>query len=325
VRVALWSAILVVGATVAVLAAAFAWSLPAPSDSARSVGVNALWARHSWAGEAHGSDELDRFAERLRTAGISDVFAHVGPLDADGSLPADRHPHAADLVAGLHGRVPGLRVQAHLDGEVRVADRSVRERTVAAAGTLVDAGFDGVHYDLRPGRVDDPAFLDLLARTRAVTGARGAVVSVAVDGVAPHPALAPLQGRPDLAGLRAVADRVDQVAVRTGGSGLPTASAFAAWQAWQTEQVAGAIGPRVVVFVAVPAAPVSGAGRGETMAAGLRGLRRGLDALGPSRAGLQPVGAAVATEWTATEEDWRVFGDEWAQVGSASGTAPGPR
>jgi hypothetical protein len=47
------------------------------------------------------------------------------------------------------------------------------------------------------------------------------------------------------------------------------------------------------------------------MASGLHGLRRGLDSLGPARASMQPIGAAVFAEWTTTEEDWRRFGDEW--------------
>jgi hypothetical protein len=151
----------------------------------------------------------------------------------------------------------------------------------------------------------------VLTRTRALTGARGGVVSVVVPAPAVHPALAPVLAQPDTAALGTLAERVDQVAVRTAGTGLPTASAFAAWQAWQTVRVATAVSHRATVFVAVPAGPPTGPGRGETLTAGLHGLRRGLDALGPARAGLQPVGAALAAEWTATDEDWRRFNDEW--------------
>jgi hypothetical protein len=316
VRLAVVAVVVAVAALGAALAGAFAWSLPSPSAGSRSVGVNALWARHSWAGEAHGEDELDAFAARLREGGISDVFAHVGPLGGDGSLAPDRHPGGAALVAGLHRRVPGLRVQAQLDGPVRLAEPAVRDRAVAAAEGLLADGFDGVHYDLRAARPGDPAFLDLLTRTRVVTGGRGAVLSVALDALAPHPALAPLLGRPDDAALDAVADRADQLVLRTDGSGLPTASAFAAWQAWQTERAAAVVGDRATLFVTVSTDPVDGGGHhpwAESMASGLHGLRRGLDALGPSRASRQPVGAAVWSEWTATAPDWRQLRDDWLE------------
>lgn len=328
-RLSVRLAVLAVLAAVAVLAAALVWSLPAPSPESRSTGTNALWARHSWVGEAHTDEEHERFAARLREAGISDVFAHVGPLEADGSVPPERHPEAVAFVAALHRLAPGVRVQAYLGqllpaagGPLRLAEPAVRDRIVATAGAFLDLGFDGIHYDIEPVRPGDVDFLDLLARTRELTRSRGAVLSVALEQLAAHPVTAavfgrlmPTYGETDAPFLDAVPDRVDQLAIMTYDSGLPTASAFAAFMAWQTVRTAEIVSDRITLFMGVPTYDTDAWNFhpwAESVASAVHGLRRGLDTLGaPRRQALKPIGAAVFADWTTSDDEWRRYVDDW--------------
>ncbi|MGZ6390319.1 MAG: hypothetical protein ACXWQZ_13805, partial [Ktedonobacterales bacterium] len=67
-----------------------------------NLGRNAVWLEHTWAGQQHTDVEYDQLAARLEREQIGYVFAHVGPLDSDGTIPGDRAPNAAGLAAALH-------------------------------------------------------------------------------------------------------------------------------------------------------------------------------------------------------------------------------
>jgi hypothetical protein len=73
-----------------VVMAAWVWWRAAPSAEQGSRGVNALWPRHQWVGQAHSHAEYRAWRARCGGAEISVVFFHVGPLDPDGSIPPDR-------------------------------------------------------------------------------------------------------------------------------------------------------------------------------------------------------------------------------------------
>jgi hypothetical protein len=280
-------------------------------------------------GDPHTDADHERFAARLREAQISDVFAHAGPLEADGSVPPERYPQAAAFVAAIHQRAPGVRVQAYLGqvrpaggGPLRLEDRAVRDRIVATAGVFLDLGFDGIHYDIEPIASGDRDLLDLLARTRTLTRTRGAVLSVALEQLQTSPITAavlsrvmPTYAEVDAAYLGEVANRVDQLAVMTYDSGLPTASAFAAYVAWQTVHIAEIVSDRVTLFVGIPTYDTNTRDFhpwAESVPSALHGLRRAIDTVGPGRRGTrQPIGAAIFAEWTTSDEEWRLFADEW--------------
>lgn len=160
-------------------------------------GANAVWLEHTWAGDYHMESEYDALAQRLRVEQISYVFAHVGPLNSDGTIPADRALYAARLATALHDRVPGIHVLAWI-GQVEIAggypasesvdlsNYAVRMQIVATAAHFVDAlGFDGVHYDIEPILNNSPRFLDLLAETRSALRP-GAIISIAAEKWAPN-------------------------------------------------------------------------------------------------------------------------------------------
>ncbi len=86
-RIGGWGAVVLVVVVAILVTSTWVWWRAAPSVEVRSGGVNALWARHPWVGEAHTQREYEALAETLRQDEISDVFFRVGPLDVDG-IPA---------------------------------------------------------------------------------------------------------------------------------------------------------------------------------------------------------------------------------------------
>jgi hypothetical protein len=140
-----------------VVAATWVWWRAAPSAAQASRGVNALWARHQWVGQAHRDDEYRALAQILRQGEISDVFFHVGPLDPDGTIPPARYAHARELLAAMDRLVPGVRAQAYIGqvtrqgaGPLDLGRQAVRDRIVRTAQTFLDLGLEGIHYDLEP-------------------------------------------------------------------------------------------------------------------------------------------------------------------------------
>lgn len=305
------------------------WWAAAPGDDQRSRGVNALWAAHTWVGDDHSESEYQEFARLLVRNEMSDVFVHAGPLKGDGSVPAERIEHAGAFIDAMDRYAPEVRVQAYLGqiedrggGPLNLDDAAVRDRIVATAESFLDLGFDGIHYDIEPIFPGDQSFFDLLARTRALTAPRGAVLSVALEQLEAVPMARPVVAtlrpgyhNPTEAFLREVAQRVDQVAIMTYDSGMPTDWLFGAYVAWQTERVVEAIGDEVIVFMGVP---TYGDGSpwwfhpwAENIDSGISGVRKGLARLGDDRT--ENVGIAVFAEWTTSEDEWDAYRSNWVR------------
>lgn len=326
VRAAAWGTAFVLGLAAIFLAQTWVWWQSEPRS--HGTATNALWARHQWVGEAHTEAQYQALAGTLRLNKITDVFFHAGPLAPDGSVPPRLYAHAAELIAAMHRLAPEVHAQAYLgqtrrlggNGLLRLDDPAVRTRIVETDRAFLDLGFDGVHYDIEPVYSDDRAFLDLLDRTRELTRARGRILSVSLEQLtladAAQPAFLALPrsgtfrypARPTEAYLRAVAGRVDQVAIMTYDTELPTRSLVGRHFAWHTERTLKLIGDRVTVFMGVPTyRPVTG--WAEDLATSLRGVRRGLDALG--RPPARPYGVAVYAEWTTSPADWARYRSLW--------------
>jgi hypothetical protein len=310
-----------------VLLAGWIWWRAQPSAQQGSRGVNGLWARHQWVGEAHSEHDYRVLADRLRQGEISDVFFHVGPLNPDGSIPPSRYAHARELLAAMDRLAPGVRAQAYIGqvtrrggGPLELASRAVRDRVLVTAQDFLALGFDGIHYDIEPVYPGDAGFLDLLERTHRLTGRRGAVLSVSLEqlelvngtqtvaaAILPDVHYPP---RPSRAFLEQVARRADQVAIMAYDTGLP-ADWLVGWHfAWQAEHVTELIGDQVTVFIGVP---TYGQGQpfafAENLRSATRGVRRGLDRL--DRQPARPVGLAIFADWTTSPEEWALYQAAW--------------
>src|SRR5262245_19550377 len=113
----LWLAARIIALALVLLAAAIGitlWRLGAPDTAFPgahfNAGANAVWLEHTWAGDDHTADDFAALAAQLQREQITYVYAHVGPLDSDGTIPEDRAPYAGQLATQLHERVPGVRV-----------------------------------------------------------------------------------------------------------------------------------------------------------------------------------------------------------------------
>jgi ABC-type transporter Mla MlaB component len=312
--------VLLAGAAFVTLLAGDAGSLPGRVPAG---GHDGLWLGHAWVDGHRTPGDLDALAARLRQTGIKDVFVHVGPLSRDGSLSPALSPRSRWLLTALHHRLPGLRLQAWLGdlvgpGQLRLAQASTRRRILAAAAQVLAEGFDGVQYDLEPVPSGDRGYLALLAATHKLARARHAVLSVASDQVEPLPHLHTLQqwigGRPhwwSAAYLRAVASRADEIALMSYDTGVPAAPAYSGYVRMQTLSALAAVPPSVTVLIGLPAYHTSEPGHtsGETVAAGVRGVRLGLGTRPPRRA----IGVALYADFSATPADWAAYLAGWVR------------
>lgn len=313
-----WAGALLFGTAALLFVQNWVWWQGDPQ--AHGTATNALWARHQWVGEAHTEAEYEAFAALLRQNKISDVFFHAGPLEADGSVPAQKYAHAKELTEAMRRLAPGVRTQAYLgqtrehgdDGILRLDESAVRDRIVETGRTLVGLGFDGIHYDIEPVFPNDEAFLDLLVRTRPVTK----LLSVSVEQPTIVDELSPVlrefpgyPARPTSSYLKKLAARVDQVAIMTYDTEQPTQAMVGRHFAWHTTHVLELIGDQVTVFMGVPTYTPETAGWAENLPTALRGVRLGIDAL--PRQPLRPYGVAIYPEWTTSPREWTEYQAGW--------------
>ncbi len=294
-------------------------------------GQNAVWLEHTWAGDEHTAAEYDALAAQLRREQITYVFAHVGPLNSDGTIPNDRAAWAATLTEALHTRLPGVKVLAWIgqleaasgepaDEVVNLADSTIRLSIAATATRFVATNhFDGVHYDIEPITNNNAHFLDLLIETRAMLPA-GAILSVSAQKWSPNAHLADLLYQAGHTGqwtsyyMAAVAAHVDQMAVMTYDSGMPTAAAYQIFVQQETKHILAAIStakhpPQLLIGV-----PTYGGdslffhASAENMTSALAGVTAGLNSVGDTA---PFVGVAIYRLAVTSDADWQVYDRVW--------------
>jgi hypothetical protein len=300
----------------------FAYLPQAPRQTA---GPNAVWLSHRWVGAVQPPAEYDALAERLRQHRISDAFFHVGPLQADGTIPSNRHPAAIHMLRALHRRLPMLRAQAWIGqvekaggGPLDLSQPVVRANIAETATAFLDLGFDGIHLNVEPSS-GNPHLLALLSELRDRTATHAAVLSMASDELEPLPGLAWLtRAAGTQAGFwtadyyRAVAGRVDQLAVMMYDTALPTDWLYGALVRWQTNAVREAAGPGKTVFVGVPTYEedrLTFHPEAENVTSALRGIRQGLHDAPPEDPAA--FGVAIYADWTTDASEWRHIRDSW--------------
>jgi hypothetical protein len=294
-----------------------------PDEDVRTRGRDAVWLGHAWVDGRRTTADVAALAARLRCTGVRDLYVHAGPLADDGSLDPGRRPQARQLLADLRRLAPGVRVSAWLgnvvgDDRLDLADATSRERVVAGAGSVLDEGWDGVHYDLEPLPDGDPGFLDVLEHTRTLTRSRGAVLSVAAEPVEPVLGLHRVADvvRPQWWStdyLSDVAARVDQVALMSYDTGMPSEVLYRGFVARQARLALSAVPADVDLLIGAPAFHTDDLGHreaAETVAAAVDGARV---ALADGHADRAAYGVALYADFTATENDWQAYQDRWVR------------
>ncbi|WP_418958928.1 hypothetical protein [Streptomyces tritici] len=296
------------------------------AEGTASRGRDAIWLGHAWVDGRKKDADLAAFAARIKGTGIRDLYVHAGPLEHDGTLPADRYPRAKWLLDAVRRTMPGVRVQAWLgdilategpDG-LRLERGESRAAVVASARQILDAGFQGVHFDLEPLHSDDAHYLSLLDDLRELTRARGAQLSVAAHQIDPLPAAHTGVGA--LTGSEKwwsqeffgqVARRVDQIAVMSYDTWMPLETMYGGYVAQQTELALEVTPESTDLLMGLPFFHEDDLGHhesAETVAAAVRGVRLGLGSTAPHR---QRFGVALYVDFAAKEEDWTAYREDW--------------
>ncbi|MEE1817106.1 hypothetical protein PUR59_19055 [Streptomyces sp. SP18ES09] len=297
-------------------------------NDARTRGRDAFWIGHAWVdGRKKGAD-LTALAARLKGSGIRDLYVHAGPLEHDGTLRAAKYPRARWLVDGVHRLMPGIRVQAWL-GDVlasegpmglRLEDAGSRRAVVGAARQVLDAGFDGVHFDLEPLHSGDRDYLSLLDDLGRLTRARGVPLSVAAHQIDPLPGAHTALGAVSPNGSEKwwsqeffgeVARRVDQIAVMSYDTWMPLESLYGGYVAQQTALALEVTPGSTDLLMGLPFFHEDDLGHheaAETVSAAVRGARLGLGRTDPGR---ERFGLALYVDFAAEDADWAAYRAGW--------------
>ncbi|MGW7429662.1 hypothetical protein ACWGIN_08920 [Streptomyces sp. NPDC054861] len=289
-------------------------------------GKDAIWLGHAWVDGRKKDADLTAFAARIKDTGIRDLYVHAGPLEHDGTLPADRYPRAKWLIEGVHRTMPGVRVQAWL-GDIlategpeglRLEDAGSRAAVVGSTRQILDAGFDGVHFDLEPLLSDDRNYLSLLDDLGELTRARKVPLSVAAHQIDPLPALHAVNGA--VSGSEKwwsqrffgeVARRVDQIAVMSYDTWMPLEGMYGGYVAQQTSLALEVTPDTTDLLMGLPFFHEDDLGHhesAETVEAAIRGTRLGLGRTDPGRARF---GVALYVDFAAREGDWTAYREGW--------------
>lgn len=295
-------------------------------------GQNAVWLEHAWAGQYHTSEEYDALAAQLKREQITYVYAHVGPLDSNGTIPESRALWAVDLADALHARAPHVQVLAWIgqleaasggpaDEVVNLVNASTRLSIASTAARFVrDDHFDGVHYDIEPINNNNSHFLDLLIETRAALPA-GSMISVSAEKWAPNAHVADMLYHAGRAGqwwtsyyLAAVAAHVDQLAVMTYDSGMPNSQTYQIFVQQETKHILAAIDTAKrppQLLIGVPTYTGDSAwfhSSAENMTSALAGVTAGLNST-PETSDF--TGVAIYRLGVTSDSDWQVYDHAW--------------
>ncbi|MEU5080448.1 MULTISPECIES: hypothetical protein [Streptomyces] len=298
-----------------------------PAPGTRTRHRDALWLGHAWVDGRKTDRDVEALARRLRDTGIRDLYVHSGPLEHDGTLPPSAYKKARWFTDAVHRELPGVRVQAWLgdvlatetpDG-LRLERAATRTAILASTRAVLDAGFQGAHFDLEPLHSGDRNYLALLDDLRDLTHARGAVLSVAAHQIDPLPAFhsfwGTTTGHPkwwSQAYFGQVARRVDQIAVMSYDTMQPTQGLYGGYVAQQTSLALEVTPDGTDLLMGLPFYHENRFGHwahAETVPAAVRGVRLGLSRTDAGRARF---GVALYVDFAATEADWRAYRDGWA-------------
>ncbi|MEU7413544.1 hypothetical protein AB0B40_30230 [Streptomyces sp. NPDC042638] len=299
-----------------------------PAPGTRTRHRDALWLGHAWVDGRKTDQDVRALARRLRDTGIRDLYVHTGPLEHDGTLPESAHPKARWLTAAVHRELPDVRVQAWLgdtlasespDG-LRLDRPATRTAVLASTRAVLASGFQGAHFDLEPLHSGDRDYLRLLDDLRALTHARGAVLSVAAHQIDPLPAFhsfwGTTTGHPkwwSQAYFGQVARRVDQIAVMSYDTMQPLQGLYGGYVAQQTSLALEVTPDSTDLLMGQPFYHENRFGHwahAETVPAAVRGVRLGLSRTDAGRARF---GVALYVDFAATEADWRAYRENWVR------------
>ena len=253
--------------------------------------ANATWLDEIWVGEARSEQRVRWLGEQLQAHQIRFAYVHVTQLQDNGQFRPG-YGEAASFVRNLHLASSEVKALASVDLPVDergpfsgagadLARAETRQVIARFCSWLIrDVGFDGVHLKVHPLSRAETSYRQLIWEVRAAIGPT-AILSVATPPIAVLPF--GLLGDWETRDYVVTAPLVDHIVVETQYSSLPWEWSFAWWVRWQVVRVTRSLdqsASQARVWFGVPAQDrpsLRHIGRGETIAAGLRGVIAGLN------------------------------------------------
>jgi len=285
---------------------------------------NAVWLAHRWLEKEHPTEEMETLMAGLARRGVSYVYPHLIPFDAEGRLPAHSREQMRSFLAAARRVAPemkvlpwvgGLRVgyKRTIQGTLALADVGQRQRILAECRGLMDEGFDGVHVNVEP--IGD-GNVDFLALLRALRTAVGPDRILSLSATRPGPVSLPVARNFfwTIPYYERVASVADQVVIMAYDTALPTPILYRRYVSYAAARVTSTFvrsNARARVLVGIPSYDETGimhrAGV-ETLENGLLGTVAGLRGVG---GGGTFEGVALYAEWTTGPEEWAVYERVW--------------
>lgn len=287
---------------------------------------NGVWMKHDWVGKVHSDEEYSGLCQLFIDNRITDAFFHVGPLNEKGQIEKDKYLYAQTLIEKMKSCNTDVNIQAWIGqievkggGILNVENEEVRSNVIATSSEFLQIGFDGIHYNIEPIYKGDKEIIDILKRTKDITSKDGKILSIAADE------LEPFRGSEFLARIlfeRAgfwdrdyymeITQYVDQIAVMTYDTALPTDWLYGSIVQWQTSNLLSIVDSDKTIFIGIPTYDDKSFGHNpsaENMESGVRSIKKGVEGIDQKK--LKNFGVSIYAEWTTDQDEWEYYQNEW--------------
>jgi hypothetical protein len=301
------------------------------TDGRHDLSRNAMWLQHSWIGADSWFTDNDRewkkplfrsdakvreLASLCAENGVRDVFPHLCPTQADGSIMP---VNDAQLDRFLD-HAPQLRVLpwigGPLDSDVTPDNAQRNAKFMASVTALLKKHprLAGVHLNVEPWPSGNATMLRFLEALRKALP-KGKILSVAA-----YPPPSRLHPFPEIhweeAYFRQVAARCDQMVVMMYDTSLQDPKMFQwLYAQWTKGVLRWTQGLKTEILFGLATYDDADSGyhnpRAENLESSLRGLHRGLASF--STLPSQYTGAAIYSEWETDANEWKIWRSHFAR------------
>lgn len=290
-------------------------------------GENAAWLGVEWVKDSHSQREIKVLADALKQQQIRYVFVFTSYLKPSGEFNST-YAHSTTFVRTLKVAYPEVVILAWLGlplknsdrfnvGYVELGNPSKRLQIAAFCEEIIRKGdFDGIHLDPEPITSGDANVLALLEQIRVTIGQQ-AILSIATRRIIPVFAEIHLpwseQAAWDANYYREIANRVDQIAVMTYDSMMPTSRLYQQFVRFQVIQASRAVdGTDVQLLIGIPTSEEKTKThnpKAENITSGLKGV---IDGLNDAESKPKTVsGVAIYPYWETDATEWEIYTSHW--------------
>jgi len=293
-------------------------------------GENAAWLGVEWVQDSHTTGEVEELANELRRQQIRYIFVFTSYLKPNGEFNSS-YTRSATFVQSLKTAYPEVVILAWIGlplknsdefntGYVDLENVSTQSKIVSFSKEIIRIGqFDGIHLDPEPIVSGDVNILSLLEQIRTAIGHQ-AVLSIATRRIMPIFSGFHLPWSEQLVWdsnfYSDIANRVDQIAVMTYDSMLPTRWLYQQFVRFQVIQVSQAVsGTDVQLLIGIPTSEEQTKTHNpeaENMTSGLQGV---IDGLNDANSNPRVVsGIAVYPYWETDTTEWNTYKSIWLGI-----------